>query len=205
MEHSKGNKAEKWSIIRLFLALIIGALINLLNHLCSYQSLAGDCFMVIVLMGVFPLLVFFKKAHPLRFFIFTTVSMFMLKIVYLNALHYPIYPQSLLNTLPGETPKEFEILMADDHYKRPYNRTEEYLHGHKYGWQLTTTRFGVAENGEICTVPEYAVKDFFKSYMPKEQLTTKSESFLSGVKDGTQAAIELIKNYSKSKLKKADQ
>lgn len=95
-------------------------------------------------------------------------------------------------------------MSAEKHYKIPQNKTEEYLHGHRYGWQLTTIRFGVAENGEICTASEYAVKDFFKSYMPKEKLATMSESFLKGVKDGSQSAIEQIKNYSKSKLKKAD-
>ena len=81
----------------------------------------------------------------------------------------------------------------------------EFFKGHQYGWELTSWKFCIAEDGEIFIASSESLEEYFEAYLSIDELKEKSPEFLYGMQMGSKAAAQYIKEYSKKLMLKADQ
>ena len=205
MELSVNKEHEALGILRFTLALAIGFCFTQVWHMCPLESAYIENFLKFIAVGVFPYLVFKRKTYRWLFLVYGTLMLMAFYYIYHSALHRHMIPDFLITRKLHTEPQEYEILQYEDHYKVPDNKEKEYLEGHKYGWRLSSVKFAFEPNGAVLVINKKAVRDFFmqtnQKYYSTEELNSKSDAFKSGMKAGSKAATQDVKNYSE-KLKR---
>ena len=187
--------------IRVAIAFLIGLALSLTDCLCAYESIYLEAVLAAIGIVIFPYLTYLRKSFHWLFLVYGTVILLALNYIYIQAKHGPIIPEFLM-TSSVHKPTEYEVVDIRKNYLKPDILDEEYLVGHRYGWDVTHWRFVIIDGGRIEYVPEESIPAVLEGYQTVEELAKRSLPYQQGVKDGSRAAAQDIKNYSRNLLKK---
>lgn len=189
--------------IRVAIALLIGLLFTQVWHMCALESFYLEALLASIGVVIFPYLTFRRRSFKWLFLVYGTVMLTAFQYIYISALHASMIPEFLM-TSSVHKPAEYEVVDIRKNYLKPENLDEEYLVGHRYGWDVTHWRFVIIDGGRIEYVPEESIPAVLEEYQTVEELAKRSLLYKQGVKDGSRAAAQYIKTYSRNLLKKVD-